>query len=54
MLILMLPAVYDVSVTNVCNAACDLCSFAGDKMPVGAAWCLDAEEILDEAALFIY
>src|SRR6516225_7108368 len=26
-----LPAVCDVSVTNVCNAACDFCGFARDK-----------------------
>jgi MoaA/NifB/PqqE/SkfB family radical SAM enzyme len=27
----VLPAVCDVSVTNVCNAACDFCGFARDK-----------------------
>jgi len=26
-----LPAICDVSVTNVCNAACDFCGFARDK-----------------------
>src|SRR5215469_17296392 len=28
----ILPAVCDVSVTNVCNAACDFCGFSRDKM----------------------
>jgi MoaA/NifB/PqqE/SkfB family radical SAM enzyme len=37
-----LPAVCDVSVTNVCNAACDFCGFARDKALVGAARYLDA------------
>jgi len=26
-----LPAICDISVTNVCNAACDFCGFARDK-----------------------
>jgi len=30
-----LPAVCDVSVTNVCNAACDFCGFARDKTLTG-------------------
>src|SRR5215469_8733592 len=30
-----LPAVCDVSVTNICNAACDFCGFARDKNLVG-------------------
>jgi MoaA/NifB/PqqE/SkfB family radical SAM enzyme len=38
-----LPAVCDVSVTNVCNAACDFCGFARDKALVGAARYLDAD-----------
>jgi MoaA/NifB/PqqE/SkfB family radical SAM enzyme len=38
-----LPAVCDVSVTNVCNAACDFCGFARDKTLIGAARYLDAE-----------
>ena len=38
-----LPAVCDVSVTNVCNAACDFCGFARDKTLVGAARYLDAD-----------
>ena len=38
-----LPAVCDVSVTNVCNAACDFCGFARDKPLAGAARYLDAE-----------
>jgi MoaA/NifB/PqqE/SkfB family radical SAM enzyme len=41
--VLELPAVCDVSVTNVCNAACDFCGFARDKMPNGAARCVDVE-----------
>lgn len=38
-----LPAVCDVSVTNVCNAACDFCGFARDKTLAGAARYLDAD-----------
>lgn len=30
-----LPAVCDVSVTNVCNAACDFCGFSRDKTLAG-------------------
>jgi MoaA/NifB/PqqE/SkfB family radical SAM enzyme len=30
-----LPAICDVSVTNVCNAACDFCGFARDKTLAG-------------------
>jgi MoaA/NifB/PqqE/SkfB family radical SAM enzyme len=40
---LVLPAVCDVSVTNVCNAACDFCGFARDKTLVGPARYLDAD-----------
>ncbi len=40
---LTLPAICDVSVTNVCNAACDFCGFARDKTLAGAARYLDAE-----------
>jgi MoaA/NifB/PqqE/SkfB family radical SAM enzyme len=36
-----LPAVCDVSVTNVCNAACDFCGFARDKNLVGPRRYLD-------------
>jgi MoaA/NifB/PqqE/SkfB family radical SAM enzyme len=39
----VLPAVCDVSITNVCNAACDFCGFARDKTLAGAARYLDAE-----------
>jgi MoaA/NifB/PqqE/SkfB family radical SAM enzyme len=42
MLNLNLPAVCDVSVTNVCNAACDFCGFARDKSLAGAARYVDA------------
>jgi MoaA/NifB/PqqE/SkfB family radical SAM enzyme len=42
MLDLKLPAVCDVSVTNVCNAACDFCGFARDKTLAGAARYVDA------------
>jgi MoaA/NifB/PqqE/SkfB family radical SAM enzyme len=38
-----LPAVCDVSVTNVCNAACDFCGFARDKTLVGPRRHLDAD-----------
>jgi hypothetical protein len=31
MLDLHLPAVCDISITNVCNAACDFCGFAREK-----------------------
>ena len=31
----LIPAVCDVSVTNVCNAACDFCGFSRDKNLVG-------------------
>jgi MoaA/NifB/PqqE/SkfB family radical SAM enzyme len=31
----LLPAICDVSVTNVCNAACDFCGFARDKNLTG-------------------
>jgi MoaA/NifB/PqqE/SkfB family radical SAM enzyme len=40
---LQLPAVCDVSVTNVCNAACDFCGFARGKTLAGAARYLDAD-----------
>jgi len=36
-----LPAICDVSVTNVCNAACDFCGFARDKNLAGARRYLD-------------
>ena len=39
---LTLPAICDVSVTNVCNAG-DFCGFARDKTLAGAARYLDAE-----------
>jgi MoaA/NifB/PqqE/SkfB family radical SAM enzyme len=38
----VLPAVCDVSVTNVCNAACDFCGFARDKTLAGPARYVDA------------
>ncbi len=38
-----LPAVCDVSVTNVCNAACDFCSFARDKNLVGPKQYMNAD-----------
>lgn len=43
MLDFKLPAVCDVSVTNVCNAACDFCGFARDKTLVGPARYVDAD-----------
>jgi MoaA/NifB/PqqE/SkfB family radical SAM enzyme len=39
----VLPAVCDVSVTNVCNAACDFCGFARDKTLAGPARYVDAD-----------
>lgn len=36
-----LPAICDVSVTNVCNAACDFCGFARDKTLAGPRRYLD-------------
>jgi MoaA/NifB/PqqE/SkfB family radical SAM enzyme len=38
--------VCDVSVTNVCNAACDFCGFARDKALIGPARYLDTEAFL--------
>jgi MoaA/NifB/PqqE/SkfB family radical SAM enzyme len=38
-----LPAVCDISITNVCNAACDFCGFARDKTLAGPARYLDAD-----------
>jgi MoaA/NifB/PqqE/SkfB family radical SAM enzyme len=40
----LLPAICDVSVTNVCNAACDFCGFARDKNLVGQRRYIDAAE----------
>ena len=40
---LVLPAVCDVSVTNVCNAACDFCGFARNKTLAGPARYVDAD-----------
>jgi MoaA/NifB/PqqE/SkfB family radical SAM enzyme len=39
----VLPAVCDVSITNVCNAACDFCGFARDKTLAGPARYLDTD-----------
>ena len=39
---LVLPAVCDFSITNVCNAACDFCGFARDKTLAGPARYVDA------------
>jgi MoaA/NifB/PqqE/SkfB family radical SAM enzyme len=40
----LLPAVCDISVTNVCNAACDFCGFSRDKTLAGPARYLDVEK----------
>ncbi len=40
----LLPAVCDVSVTNVCNAACDFCGFSRDKNLVGPRRHVDLAE----------
>ncbi|MGF6879633.1 radical SAM protein [Paraburkholderia sp. MM5477-R1] len=39
-----LPAVCDVSVTNVCNAACDFCGFSREKDLAGPRRYLDPDE----------
>ncbi|EEA01260.1 Radical SAM domain protein [Burkholderia sp. H160] len=39
-----LPAVCDVSVTNVCNAACDFCGFSREKKLAGPRRYLDPDE----------
>ena len=39
-----LPAVCDVSVTNLCNAACDFCGFSRDKNLAGPRRYLDPDE----------
>jgi MoaA/NifB/PqqE/SkfB family radical SAM enzyme len=38
-----LPAICDVSVTNVCNAACDFCGFARDKNLAGPRRYIDLD-----------
>jgi len=38
-----LPAICDISVTNICNAACDFCGFSRDKKRVGPRRYLDRE-----------
>lgn len=40
----LLPSVCDISVTNVCNAACDFCGFSRDKTLAGPARYLDADK----------
>ncbi len=40
----VLPAVCDVSVTNVCNAACDFCGFSRDKNLVGPRRYIDLDD----------
>ena len=39
-----LPAVCDVSVTNVCNAACDFCGFSREKKLAGPRRYIDPDE----------
>jgi MoaA/NifB/PqqE/SkfB family radical SAM enzyme len=41
-----LPAVCDVSVTNVCNAACDFCGFSRDKKRSGPRRYLDTDDFV--------
>lgn len=41
----ILPAICDLSVTNVCNAACDFCGFARDKTLIGPARYVDIGEL---------
>ena len=40
---LELPAVCDVSITNLCNAVCEFCGFARDKTLAGAARYISAD-----------
>jgi MoaA/NifB/PqqE/SkfB family radical SAM enzyme len=40
-----LPAICDLSVTNVCNAACDFCGFARDKNLAGPARYVDPDAL---------
>jgi MoaA/NifB/PqqE/SkfB family radical SAM enzyme len=42
----LLPAVCDISVTNVCNAACDFCGFSRDKNLVGPRRHVDVGEFI--------
>jgi MoaA/NifB/PqqE/SkfB family radical SAM enzyme len=39
----LLPAICDVSVTNLCNAACDFCNFARDKNLAGPRRYIDLD-----------
>ncbi|MDE2184133.1 MAG: hypothetical protein KGJ78_14030 [Alphaproteobacteria bacterium] len=43
----LVPAVCDVSVTNVCNATCDFCAFAHDKGIVKDRRWLDRERFIE-------
>ena len=49
----LVPAVCDVSVTNVCNAACDFCLFARDKQVVRDRFWVDRDR-LAEALPILY
>jgi 2-iminoacetate synthase ThiH len=42
----MLPGICDVSVTDLCNATCDFCSFAHDKGLVKDRRFVDREEFV--------
>jgi len=46
-----LPAICDISVTNVCNAACGFCGFSRDKTLRGRARYIDVRKF--SAALAI-
>jgi 2-iminoacetate synthase ThiH len=39
-----LPAICDISVTNVCNAACGFCGFSRDKTLRGPAQYIDVQK----------
>ena len=43
----LVPAICDVSVTNVCNATCDFCAFAHDKGVVKDRRWLDRERFIE-------
>jgi MoaA/NifB/PqqE/SkfB family radical SAM enzyme len=46
-----LPAICDISVTNVCNAACDFCGFSRDKTLRGPARYIDVQNFNSALAI---
>jgi 2-iminoacetate synthase ThiH len=47
---LLVPAVCDISVTNVCNATCDFCSFARGKDAVRKRFWIDRDRLKPQPA----